>query len=90
LLLGVIQIPILPPLQPGHRPDWLTPDVILVTFLPALVVEGSVKLDVRELLRNFVPLLLLAGLVSCSAADYFERSSNRPKSILRLFGSNRN
>ena len=61
LILGVIHIPILSPLQPGHRPDWLTPDVILILFLPALVFEGSVKLDVRELLRNSVPLLLLAN-----------------------------
>jgi CPA1 family monovalent cation:H+ antiporter len=61
LLLGIIRIPILSPLQPGHRPDWLTPDVILILFLPALVFEGSVKLDVRELLRNSVPLLLLAN-----------------------------
>jgi CPA1 family monovalent cation:H+ antiporter len=62
LLLGVIQLPILSPLQPGHRPDWLTPDVILILFLPALVFEGSVKVDVRELLRNSVPLLLLANI----------------------------
>jgi CPA1 family monovalent cation:H+ antiporter len=62
LLLGVIQLPILSPLQPGQRPDWLTPDVILILFLPALVFEGSVKLDVRELLRNSVPLLLLANV----------------------------
>jgi CPA1 family monovalent cation:H+ antiporter len=62
LLLGVIQLPILSPLQPGHRPDWLTPDVILILFLPALVFEGSVKVDVRELLRNSVPLLLLANV----------------------------
>ena len=61
LLLGVIQLPILSPLQPGHRPDWLTPDVILILFLPALVFEGSVKLDVKQLLRNSVPLLLLAN-----------------------------
>jgi CPA1 family monovalent cation:H+ antiporter len=62
LLLGVIHIPILSPLQPGNRPDWLTPDVILILFLPALVFEGSVKLDLQELLRNSVPLLLLANL----------------------------
>jgi len=61
LLLGLIHIPILSPLQPGNRPDWLTPDVILILFLPALVFEGSVKLDLRELLRNSVPLLLLAN-----------------------------
>jgi CPA1 family monovalent cation:H+ antiporter len=61
LLMGVMQLPVLSPLQPGHRPDWLTPDVILILFLPALVFEGSVKLDVRELLRNSIPLLLLAN-----------------------------
>src|ERR1700730_17705336 len=61
LLLGIIPIPILSPLQPGHRSDWLTPYVILILFLPALVFEGSVKLDVRELLLNSVPLLLLAN-----------------------------
>jgi CPA1 family monovalent cation:H+ antiporter len=61
LILGLIHVPLLSPLQPGHRPDWLTPDVILILFLPALVFEGSVKLDLRELLRNSVPLLLLAN-----------------------------
>ena len=61
LLLGVIRIPILSPLQVGHRPEWLTPDVILILFLPALVFEGSVKLNLRALLRNSVPLLLLAN-----------------------------
>ena len=46
LVLGAIHLPFFSPLQPGHRPDWLTPDVILILFLPALVFEGSVKLDV--------------------------------------------
>jgi CPA1 family monovalent cation:H+ antiporter len=62
LLLGAIHLPLLSPLQPGQRPDWLTPDVILIVFLLALVFEGSVKLDVQELLRNSVPLLLLANV----------------------------
>ena len=62
LLLGIIHIPILSPLQVGHRPEWLTPDVILILFLPALVFEGSVKLNLRALLRNSVPLLLLANV----------------------------
>ena len=68
LLLGIIRLPILSPLQPGHRPDWLTPDVILILFLPALVFEGSVKLDARKLVRNFVPLLLLANVGVLTAA----------------------
>jgi CPA1 family monovalent cation:H+ antiporter len=68
LLLGAIQLPLLSPLQPGRRPDWLTPDVILILFLPALVFEGSVKLDVRELFKNSLPLALLANVGTIIAA----------------------
>jgi Na+:H+ antiporter len=62
LLLSALRLPRLSPLDPSQRPDWLTPDVILIVFLPALVFEGSVKLNVRDLLRNSAPLLLLANL----------------------------
>jgi CPA1 family monovalent cation:H+ antiporter len=62
LLLGAIRLPLPSPLQPGHRPDWLTPDVILIVFLPALVFEASVKIDVRSLIREFLPLMLLVTL----------------------------
>ena len=90
LLLGVIQLPILSPLQPGHRPDWLTPDVILILFLPALVFEGSVKLDVRDLLRNSVPLLLLANvgvLLAALVTGYLvHRLIGLPVLIALLFG----
>jgi CPA1 family monovalent cation:H+ antiporter len=68
LFLGIIHIPALSPLEAGHRPEWLTPDVILILFLPALVFEGSVKLDVRALIRNSVPLLLLANVGVLAAA----------------------
>jgi CPA1 family monovalent cation:H+ antiporter len=47
--------------MPGQRPNWLTPEVILILFLPALVFEGSIKIDVRDLLRDWAPLLLLAN-----------------------------
>jgi CPA1 family monovalent cation:H+ antiporter len=68
LLLSIVHLPILSPLQRGNRPEWLTPDVILILFLPALVFEGSVKLDVRELFRNSVPLALLANVGTLIAA----------------------
>src|SRR5882724_11380947 len=91
LLLGVIQLPILSPLQPGHRPDWLTPDVILILFLPALVFEGSVKLDVRELLRNSAPLVLLANvgvLIAASTTGYLVHwLIGLPVVVALLFGS---
>jgi len=43
LMLGALRLPRLSLLDPGQRPDWLTPDVILIVFLPALVFEGGVK-----------------------------------------------
>ncbi len=62
LLLSVVHVPFLSPLQPNQRPNWLTPDVILILFLPALVFEGSVKIDLADLLREYVPLLVLANV----------------------------
>jgi len=62
LLLGLLPVALLSPLQPNQRPDWLTPDVILILFLPALVFEDSIKIDVRQLIRDSVPLLLLANI----------------------------
>ena len=62
VLLSLLRLPHLSPLEPGQRPNWLTPDVILILFLPALVFEGSVKLNLRDLLRDWAPLLLLANV----------------------------
>jgi monovalent cation:H+ antiporter, CPA1 family len=91
LFLGIVRIPILSPLQPGHRPDWLTPDVILILFLPALVFEGSVKLDARQLLRNSLPLLLLANvgvlLTALVTGQLVHWLIGLPLLIAMLFGS---
>ncbi len=62
LLLSVVHLPALAPLHQGNRPDWLTPDVILTLFLPALLFEGSLKIDLRHITTDIVPLLLLANL----------------------------
>lgn len=62
LMLSGLRLTHISPLDPGQRPQWLTPDVILILFLPALVFEGSVKLNMRELVRNSAPLLILANL----------------------------
>jgi len=91
LVLGIVHVPMLSPLQAGHRPEWLTPDVILILFLPALVFEGSVKLDVRALIRNSVPLLLLANvgvLVAALVTGYLVHwLIGLPVLIALLFGS---
>ncbi|MCU1303139.1 MAG: Na+/H+ antiporter [Candidatus Sulfotelmatobacter sp.] len=91
LMLSALRLPSLSPLDPGQRPNWLTPDVILIVFLPALVFEGSVKLNVRDLLRNSAPLLLLANLGILFAAlvtGYLVHwTTGLPMEIALLFGA---
>ncbi len=90
-MLSALRLPRLSPLSPGQRPDWLTPDVILIIFLPALVFEGGVKLNVRDLLRNSSPLLLLANLGVLLAAlvtGYLVHwTTGLPVQIALLFGA---
>ncbi len=38
----------------------LTPELVLFIFLPALVFESALSLDARALLKNIVPILMLA------------------------------
>ena len=59
LVLGTVRLPIVAALV-KNQPDWLTPNIVLVIFLPALLFEGSFKLQVRQLRENASPILLLA------------------------------
>ena len=91
LMLSWLRLPHLSPLVPGQRPDWLTPDVILFLFLPALVFEGSLKLQLRELQRDSASLLLLANLgvlVAAFVVGYLVHwSTGLPVSAALLFGA---
>jgi Na+:H+ antiporter len=62
LALGSLRLPILQSIYQVHRPDWLTPDVILIFFLPILLFEGSLKINLRQFIENLVPILILATL----------------------------
>ena len=59
LLLGSFHLPILQRLF-AHPPDWLTPNVSLIIFLPALLFEGSLKIQFRHLRESLIPICLLA------------------------------
>jgi Na+:H+ antiporter len=59
--LGMVRTPFLQNVT-GQRPDWLTPEIALVIFLPPLLFEGSVKIQFRHLRENFMPILLLANV----------------------------
>lgn len=61
LALGMVRTPFLQNVT-GQRPDWLTPEIALVIFLPPLLFEGSVKIQFRHLRENFIPILLLANM----------------------------
>src|ERR671936_4391 len=59
--------PALPPaggiligLVPGLPPPPIGPDLILLVFVPGLVFEASLNLDLAELWRRVVPISLLA------------------------------
>src|SRR5260221_12755089 len=47
--------------QPGFRHIVLTPDLILVVFLPPLLFEGAYNVSARRLWHNVLPITLLAG-----------------------------
>jgi Na+:H+ antiporter len=73
LALGSLRLPIVQTIYQVHRPDWLTPEVILIFFLPLLLFEGSLKINLRQLLENITPILILANvgvLVATLVAGY--------------------
>ena len=67
LALGSLSTPILDRFYAGQRPDWLTPEVILFFFLPALLFEGSIKINLGQLRQNLTPILILANVGTLAA-----------------------
>ena len=61
LALGMVHTPFLQNVT-GQRPDWLTPEIALVIFLPPPLFEGSVKIQFWHPRENFIPILLLANM----------------------------
>jgi CPA1 family monovalent cation:H+ antiporter len=72
LVLGSLHLPLLQGIF-AHSPDWLTPDISLVIFLPALLFEGSLKIQFRQLRESLVPICLLAtiGVLAATAISGF-------------------
>lgn len=62
LVLGSLHgLPLLQIFTESQRPNWLTPNVVLILFLPPLLFEGSIKIHFQLLRKNLVPILLLAN-----------------------------
>jgi CPA1 family monovalent cation:H+ antiporter len=62
LAIGSVHVKAIETIYVGKHPNWLTPDVILILFLPALLFEGSAKINIRQLRENLGPVLVLANV----------------------------
>src|ERR1039458_4669517 len=60
LALGSFHVPLVDDIL-RREPSWLTPNVSLIIFLPPLLFEGSLKIQLRHLRENMVPILLFAN-----------------------------
>jgi CPA1 family monovalent cation:H+ antiporter len=60
LALGSFRIPLVDNIL-RKEPSWLTPNVSLIIFLPPLLFEGSIRIQLRQLWENLLPILLLAN-----------------------------
>jgi Na+:H+ antiporter len=91
LLLGAHHFAVIENLTGGQRPDWLTPDVILILFLPALLFEGSLRIPLRELRENALAILLLAtaGVVGATVVTGYAMrwATGLPLFVALLFGA---
>lgn len=60
LALGSFHLPLVDEII-REEPRWLTPNVSLVIFLPPLLFGGSLKIQLRHLRKNLLPILLFAN-----------------------------
>ena len=60
-LIDLFHLPIIERLGPdGTASGWLTPEIIFMVFLPGLLFEAGINIDVRKLLENLPPILTIA------------------------------
>lgn len=78
-------------LIPGHPTFALTPDLVMVVFLPALLFAGAWTYPQAELRRNWLPVALLAtlGVVLCMLVSWFVlvRYAGLQSSTALIFGA---
>jgi Na+:H+ antiporter len=66
--IDIFRLPIANVLGKGQQVQVLTPDIIMILFLPALLFESGININVRQLRENLIPILLLAvgGVVAAT------------------------
>jgi Na+:H+ antiporter len=58
--IDLFRLPITSVLGQARPTQFLTPDIILILFLPALLFESGININIRRLRENLAPILLLA------------------------------
>lgn len=78
-------------LVPGHPRIALTPDLVMLVFLPALLFAGAWTAPLSEMRRHWVPIALLAtlGVLTCMAVSWIVlvRFVGLPWQAALLFGA---
>jgi len=67
--IDLFHLPIMEALGESKSTHVLTPEIILILFLPALLFESGININIRHLRENLNPILLLAiiGVVAATA-----------------------
>ncbi len=67
-LIDIVHFPLFE--AEGGAAHWLTPEIIFMVFLPGLLFEAGININVRHLLDNLTPILLVAivGVVIATIA----------------------
>ena len=90
-LIDIFHVPLTGRLGAGGSTDVLTPDVILMIFLPGLLFEAGLNIQARRLQRNLIPVLLLAiiGVLIATAVSGYAVHwlLGLPLLVALLFGS---
>jgi len=90
LALGSVPLPFVHSFV-REGPHWLTPDITLVVFLPPLLFEGSLKIQIRHLRQSLAPILALAtlGVVATTVVTGLtvHASLGLPLLVALVFGS---
>lgn len=75
ILIDVVPLPVVGELVEGQTAHghWLTPEIIFMIFLPGLLFEAGININVRRLLENFGPILLVSvvGVVAATVVTAY-------------------
>ena len=78
--VGLVVLGLIIGALPGHPSVALTPNLVMLVFLPALLFAGAWTYPVQQLRRNWLPIGLLstAGVLITIATAYVRHTQVRP------------